>query len=333
MQQGRAVVSLQNIRKNAAFFKRRAEGARLCAVVKADAYGHGACMVAAALRGVADCFAVALVSEGAALRLAGIGEEILVLTPALTEEEVLRGLHYGLSFTVGDRADLALLQKVCARCGVRARWHLKCNTGMNRYGVEEEELSALLSSLGGMPPEGVYSHFYRPEDAETRKEQFARFVRMADRAEACCGRLVRHLSATGGTLAGGFAQDMVRIGIGLYGYLPQGFSLPEGMLQPAMRVYAAVAAERTYRFGGAGYGERVPHGRLYTLRCGYADGLFRADGAYPLCMDAAVREGAAHKYAEIPVLTDAATYAERHGTIAYEVLVRAAARAEKVYEG
>lgn len=336
MQQTKAVVSLGAIRANAAYFKARAGGARLIAVVKADGYGHGAARVAAALRGTADAFAVSLVSEGAALRLAGVAEGILVLTPPLTEEEALRGLYYGLVFTVGDCADYALLQRACRACGVRARCHLKVNTGMNRYGLDADGLSALLTSLDekDVSIEGIYSHFYRPEHAQTRGEQLARFLRFCSAAEERCGRLQRHIAATGGTLAGReYVQDAVRVGIGLYGYLPQGFSLPQGTLTPAMRVIAAVAAERAYRYGGAGYGDHAPRGgRLYTLRCGYADGLPRADEPFPLCMDAAVREGGLHKYESVPVLTDADAAAQKYGTISYEVLVNAGRRAVRVYE-
>ena len=92
MQQNRAVIRLDHIRENAL---RASAGVRLCAVVKADAYGHGAAEVARALRGVADCFAVALVDEGAKLRLA-CPSDILVLVPALTEEEAVRGIAAGL---------------------------------------------------------------------------------------------------------------------------------------------------------------------------------------------------------------------------------------------
>ena len=333
MQQTRAVISLANIRKNALFFKERA-GTALCAVVKADGYGHGAAQAAHALRGVAEMFAVSLVEEGAALRLAGVREDILVLTPPLCEEEALRGLYYGLVFTVGDVADCALLGRAGARCGVMPRVHLKLNTGMNRYGADEAELPALLAAAGRLRAEGVYSHFYRPECAPVRRGQYARFCAMAERAEARLGRLTRHIAATGGVLAGGCAENMVRVGIGLYGYLPQGFALPRGTLLPAMRVEATVAACRRYVRGGAGYGDHTPQAeRLYTLRCGYADGLLRENAPFPLCMDAAVCEGAAQKYEALPVLEDAAAYAEAHGTIAYEVLAGAGRRAVKVYEG
>lgn len=261
MQQTRAVISLGAVCRNAAFFKARAGGAKLCAVVKADGYGHGAAQVAAALRGTADLFAVSLVSEGAALRLAGVAEDILVLTPPLCEEEALRGLYYGLIFTAGDAADCALLARAGRAYGEPPRCHLKCNTGMNRYGTDAPSFAALCAAAEkGCRVEGVYSHFYRPEHAPTREAQFALFRKAADGAETRFGRLVRHIAATGGTLAGGYEQDMVRIGIGLYGYLPQGFALP-----------ARYACARNARCCDGGGGTRIFVGRRRVRRA-YAVG-------------------------------------------------------------
>ena len=124
-----------------------------------------------------------------------------------------------------------------------------------------------------------------------------------------------------------YCLDLVRPGIGLYGYAPQGFA--RGGLRPAMRVYAQVAANRIYRGGGMGYRSLRPRGdALAVVRCGYADGFFRRGR---LCMDAAVEESPRKKYERVCVLSDADECARACGTISYEVLVRAAARAERVY--
>ena len=144
MQKVRAEIDLGAIRANARRFAALAGGAALCAVVKADAYGHGAAMVAHALRGVARSFAVALVEEGVALRQAGVSEDILVLVPPLCEEEVLRGCAYGLTFSLSDASDAALIGAVCERFGLTARCHIKVNTGMNRFGFDGEALDAFL---------------------------------------------------------------------------------------------------------------------------------------------------------------------------------------------
>lgn len=330
MQPCRAVIRLDAIRGNAALLRAKAAGAKLCAVVKADAYGHGGAMVCQALAGVADCFAVALVEEGVRLRLAGISADILVLVPPLSEEEAVRAALYGLTVSVGDGQDIALVSRALAGRGLTVRVHLQVNTGMNRFGFEEAPFAALCGE--GLPPcmraEGVYSHFYAPHDAAVTREQFSRFCAFRARAEQAFGRLTAHIAATGGVLAAeGYCLDLVRPGIGLYGYAPQGFA--RGGLRPAMRVYAQVAANRIYHGGGMGYRMRRPRGDvLAVVRCGYADGFFRCGR---LCMDAAVEESPRKKYERVCVLSDADECARACGTISYEVLVRAAARAERVY--
>ncbi len=335
MQQVRVVVDLGAIRSNARRFAALANGAALCAVVKADAYGHGAAMVAHALRGVAGSFAVALVSEGAALRHAGVAEDILALVPPLTEEEALRGIAYGLTFLVTDLADAALLEATCEKYGLFARCHIKVNTGMNRFGMDGAALAAFLRRpRGRLRVEGVASHFYCPEDAAAAARQFALFLAACARAEDAFGRLQKHIAATGGLLADpAYAMDMARVGIGLYGYLPRGFApaiTPAALgLRPAMRAYARVAAVRKYRGGGMGYGRRAPAGEdLAVLRCGYADGLFREGN---LCMDARVAEMRGEKYGEVCVFSDADAVAEANHTISYEVLARMGGRAVRDY--
>ena len=330
MQPCRAVIRLDAIRGNAALLRAKAAGAKLCAVVKADAYGHGGAMVCQALAGVADCFAVTLVEEGVRLRLAGISADILVLVPPLSIEEAVRAALYGLIVSVGDGQDIALVSRALAGRGLTVRVHLQVNTGMNRFGFEEAPFAALCGE--GLPPcmraEGIYSHFYAPHDAAVTREQFSRFCAFRARAEQAFGRLTAHIAATGGVLAAeGYCLDLVRPGIGLYGYAPQGFA--RGGLRPAMRVYAQVAANRIYRGGGMGYRSLRPRGdALAVVRCGYADGFFRRGR---LCMDAAVEESPRKKYERVCVLSDADECARACGTISYEVLVRAAARAERVY--
>ena len=270
MQPCRAVIRLDAIRGNAALLRARAAGAKLCAVVKADAYGHGGAMVCQALAGVADCFAVALVEEGVRLRLAGVSADILVLVPPLSIEEAVRAALYGLTVSVGDGQDIALVSRALAGRGLSVRVHLQVNTGMNRFGFEEAPFAALCGE--GLPPcmraEGIYSHFYAPHDAAVTREQFSRFCAFRARAEQAFGRLTAHIAATGGVLAAeGYCLDLVRPGIGLYGYAPQGFA--RGGLRPAMRVYAQVAANRIYRGGGMGYCSLRPRGdALAVVRCG-----------------------------------------------------------------
>ncbi len=327
-----AVVSLEQIVKNAELVKEKA-GVPLIAVVKDDGYGHGAGAVAHALEKIASAFTVASVEEGAALRAAGISKQILVLTPPICKEDALRLSGYRLTATVASAFSLRVIAE--AKCKEQIDAHLAVNTGMNRYGFPPEKIEAVCKRAPDcIRIAGVYSHFYAPEDAEAREEQYRRFSEAAKTVRAYFPEAVRHLSATGGILAGRkYAFDAVRCGIALYGYLPAGF---EGKLnvKPAMKVYAAVAQSGKFSGGGAGYARADrKYGDMYTLKLGYGDGFFRKSeiGIGNLCMDACVCAGRAKFGAWKQVFCNAESYAKQHGTIAYEALVNIGGRAVKIY--
>ena len=254
MQKVRARICLKNIRRNAEILK---GGGKLCAVVKANAYGHGAEEIVFALGGVADCYAVALIEEGLAIRGAACGKEILVFTPPMDEEQVFMLAASGLVCTVDGRQTANLLMKVCQKYHLRARAHLKVNTGMNRYGMELGEVDGICRMLGGGLVEvtGIYSHLYSKGSAAAQQRLFLQAERICKShyPKACA-----HLSATLGAVLGReYAFDMRRIGLGLYGYLPDGCPLTaeELGLKKAMKLYAQTTGKREYRFGGIGYGE------------------------------------------------------------------------------
>lgn len=335
MQKTCAEISLNTVVRNAALVREYAN-APLIAVVKDDAYGHGAEAVAHALEGVAEMFAVSTVEEGAALRTAGIGKEILLFTPLLTEEEIVRADAYRLTPTLSSIAAFDLFVRAADRFGLSRRVQLSFNTGMNRYGFRPERTASVMRKAQecGLEVEGVYSHFYLPENERAREEQYRLFSQVRERAAGFFPAAKFHLSATGGILAGNkYNFDMVRCGIALYGYLPSAFAgaLP---VRPAMKVYASVTRRGKFAGGGVGYAAAEgDFGRLNTLSAGYGSGFFRAGGlgVGKLCMDAAIREGDAPFGRRVCILKDAAEYAAKQGTTAYEVLVCVGRAAEKRY--
>ncbi|MGN0822294.1 MAG: alanine racemase [Candidatus Gallimonas sp.] len=337
MQNHVAVISLGTIRDNAKRIVRAAGGTPLYAVVKDDAYGHGAERVALALSEIAAGFAVATVDEGAALRVAGVGKEILVLTPPISEEDVLRGAAYSLTLTISCLSVLRLVRRTEETYGFSVRAHIAVNTGMNRYGFRPDRLKSACreAEQSGTEVCGVYSHLYAPQDCARRAEQTALFAVAADTVRAFYPNAVRHLAATGGILAGAETRfDAVRSGIALYGYLPEAFSGTLGV-KPAMKIYTHVVQSGKFFGGGAGYApaERE-YGALRTVRLGYGDGFFRAgrkDAIGNLCMDAYVREGRSAFGRRCLAIKDVAAYAREHGTIVYEALCNIARKAEKRY--
>lgn len=336
MQSTLAVISLEKIRRNLDLVLRRAQ-TNLYAVVKDDAYGHGAEAISLFLEPYVYGFAVATIAEGAALRVSGITKEILVLTPCLSKEEALSAFSYALTPTASSKASLSLLVRAGEAFGFSPRAQLKINTGMNRYGVRPARAQRLAreAQAAGVTLTGVYSHFYAPECEDVREEQFSLFRRAGDEVKECFPKAIRHLSATGGILAGRrYNFDAVRCGIALYGYLPQGFS---GALavRPAMKLYAAVSQSGAFLGGGVGYQRAQKRYKdLSVLRLGYGDGLFRGGGIgneSPLCMDACLRKGSARFAARRLILSNVEEYAKLHGTIVYEALVNIGKKAEKIY--
>lgn len=335
MQNNLAVISLSEIINNARLLQAVA-GVPLYAVVKDNAYGHGAEQVALGLQPHVKGFAVATVAEGAALKIAGVSSDVLVLTPPLCEEEAMRALSYGLILSVNCFSALRLIGRAAQTVGVLPRAHLAVNTGMNRLGFRRENLvqACREAQREGFAVEGVYSHLYAAEDAKARKKQVALFSAFSEEVRRFFPQAERHIAATGGTIAGDASFDAVRCGIGLYGYLPQGFegALP---LKPAMKVYTYTAQRGTFTGGGVGYAKaKEPYRRLHTLRLGYGDGLFREGldiAVGKLCMDACICEGDSRFARRRIAVPDITAYARAHGTTEYEVLVRIAARADKVY--
>ena len=280
----RAEISLEHLRHNVAELARAAQ-VPIWAVLKADAYGHGAKAVARTLeRAGAKGFCVALIEEGIELREAGIYAPILVM-----------GSHYPNAWAellrhqltpVISRADQieALAEEVREHDGPAFGVHLKIDTGMARLGVPFSELSSVASALARHPElrlDGVMTHFASAEsDAESVAHQLARF-------DAGCGVLAahglvpvrRHAANTAATIAHPAARfDLVRPGIGLFGLAPGVESSLR--LEPVMRVRTEIVALRTLQPGeSVGYGATWTAARpshIATIPMGYGDGLSRA---------------------------------------------------------
>lgn len=323
MQKTLSKISLPSLRNNAARVKALLGGTKFFAVVKADAYGHGAEEVANYIEDLADGFCVAIVEEGIALRVAGIMKPVLVLTPPLDKYDAERARAYSLIQTVNSAETAKIIGG--APC------HIKVNTGMNRTGCNLNELGSVLKALPQESVLGVYSHLFAPENERAANRQKELFKRAAAAVKAVNPIATAHLSASGGILRGGeFLFDAVRCGILLYGYAPSGFKA-EGF-ERALKVYARRTQTTRFIGGGVGYNfADKSYTTLATYRCGYADGFKRtvALGEKTLCIDAFVGED---KGGLLLVMDDADGYAKRCGTISYEVLTSVTHRSERIYE-
>jgi alanine racemase len=294
-----AEIDLDAVRHNASVLGQIAAPAALCAVVKADAYGHGAVPVArAALEGGATWLAVATPDEGAALRGAGIGAPVLVLSEAPPEAMDVVASH-GLTSTVYSRPGVEALARASARAGVVTDVHVKVDTGMHRVGAEPSEVVALVRTVTASPSlrfAALWTHFAVADGVTDEDRCFTRtqIGGLGDARDALVAAGLRppilHAANSAGAIAyPGSRFDMVRCGIALYGVSP--FPVVDPVLSdveastgahalaPVLTLRAKVAMVRRLDAH-----ERPSYGRLYglpeastvaTIPLGYADGVPR----------------------------------------------------------
>lgn len=270
-----AEIDLDAVRHNVRTLKRRA-GVRLMAVVKADAYGHGAPPVSrAALEAGADSLAVVTAEEGVELRRGGVRAPILVFTD-LPPDRLTLAEEHRLTVTAHS---IASARHIAARPGLEA--HLKVNTGMNRWGVEPGEVGEARKVLGGRLA-GVYTHF---ASADSDPEATRRQIEVFDEVLAAhpFADVLVHASNSAATLWHPRARyDYVRPGVAIYGLHPAGdVGEPAAEdLRPAMTLKSHVAVVRRLEPG-----DGVSYGLTYraleamfaaTVPVGYAEGYRRA---------------------------------------------------------
>ncbi len=277
-------VDLNAIRDNAAAIAAAVAPAMLCAVVKADGYGHGDVPSAEmALAGGAQWLAVALVEEGIRLRDAGIEVPILLLSEPTAEEAPL-AVKWNLVPTVYRRSFTDVLVESVDE-GTVLPVHLKVDTGMHRVGASPAQAMDLAIAISDHPRlelQGVWTHFaVADEDPDFTREQIARFdAFVADLASNGIEPPMLHAANTAGGLEFSEARfSMVRAGLGIYGLRPAPDVAPNLQLQPAMRVISAVSYLRSLPAGARpSYGRRLPlpaAAKVATVPIGYADGVYR----------------------------------------------------------
>ncbi len=294
-----AEIDVGAVRHNASLLRRAAAPAALCAVVKADAYGHGAVAVArAALEGGATWLAVATPEEGIELRDAGIGAPVLVLSeppPQAVADVVARGL----TPTLYSRRAVRAVAEASERAGVVTDVHVKVDTGMHRVGAERAELVSVVDAVVAEPSlrfAALWTHFPVADGVESQDRTFteAQIRRLGEARDALVSAghtpPLLHAANSAATLAYPTSRlDMVRCGIALYGVSPFPVVDPvvadvvastgAGGLRPVLSLRAEVTLVR--RLDAA---ERPSYGRLRgladrstvaTVPLGYADGVPR----------------------------------------------------------
>lgn len=343
---------------------------RVMAIVKANAYGHGAVEVARALgEAGADCFGVAILNEAVQLREAGIDGPILILGWTPTEDYV-RALNYGITLTSYSLEEAQVLSRKAIECQKKATIHLKIDTGMGRIGLGTDqgavEAVQQILSLPGLEVEGIFTHLAKADEKDKAftSRQLGLFQDFIVQVETRSGYKfpLRHAANSAGIIDHPESYfDIVRAGIMLYGLKPSGeVQLSRVELRQAIGLKAKVSHIKTVPGGTP-----ISYGGTYltleeeliaSLPIGYADGYSRllsgkgkvlwqgqqAPIVGRVCMDQTMFKASGLDVKKGDVVTligkDGDIYlsvdelAQILGTINYEVVCMISARVPRVYQ-
>ena len=363
-------MDLSALRSNADVIRARVgPGCGIMAVVKADAYGHGAVVVARSLERRVWGFGVSLVEEGVEIRRAGVDAPIVVLG-AFYGHDHRDLIAYRLTPVIGDAADLARFRRAADDLGVeRVDVHLKIDTGMSRLGILPgaalEAFCDVLATVPGISLSGLMTHFHSADDGDSEPslQQLARFedarAQLASR-----GHVPQLVHAANSAAMVRFPQarfGLVRPGLALYGLQPGPDANIPG-LRPVMALKSRIVALREIAVGeSVSYGAQfraVRRTRVATVAVGYADGYTRRlsgraevlvrgrrvplIGAVTMdmCLVDVTDLDAAGLGDEVVLLgsqgehrISADELAQHTGTVSYEVLCAVSKRVPRVYTG
>ena len=353
----RVEVDADAIAHNVAFVADVVAPSTVCAVVKADGYGHGATVVArAALHGGASWLAVALVEEAARLREEGIDAPILMLSEC-RPEAMHRARNLDLRMTLYSADGIAAAAATTARGSAPWPVHLKVDTGMHRVGASPDEIVARARAIvdaPGLELEALWTHCAVADDLDnpftaTQLDRFEAALAALD-ANGCRPAMLHAANSAVALLHPRGRYDMVRLGISMYGCPPASHHHDLARaLRPALRLVSRVSHVQVVAAGeGVSYGHRWRADRettVATVPIGYADGVRRDLG---LVGGSVLIGGSRHRIigvvtmdqlmvdcARTPVAVDdevvligaqgddtitADEIADRLGTISYEVL-------------
>lgn len=364
-----AEIDLDAIKYNIDSIKRRVDTKELIAVVKADAYGHGALDVSKTLvENGATKLAVAVITEAMELRHGNINTPIMILgyTPLEFAADLI---NYDIEQTIFDLEYATKLSEIALNLGKKAKVHVALDTGMGRIGflINDNSLNEILkiSSLKGLEVVGIFTHFATADESDKNysNKQYKKFTDFNEKLiSKGVNILLKHVSNSGAIIdMPNTYLDGVRAGIVLYGYYPSEDVLKQNLdLKKAITIKTQVAHVKILdKNEYVSYGRKFKTERksiIATLPIGYADGYSRAltgkakviiNGKFApvvgtICMDQCMIDvtdiGDVHVGDEVIVLGkdkdlkfDADDMAKAMGTINYEVLCMIKQRIPRVY--
>lgn len=279
-----AHIDLPAVSANVEFLRSRLTGgAELCAVIKADGYGHGCAEIArAAVVGGATRLAVVTVEEAALVAALELSVPIVVLAP-VSDQEVVAAVATGAELTAWSVAQIESIERAAALLERQVRVHIKLDTGMGRFGArdEAEAIAAIDAAAGAahLEPVAVWTHFATADEPgdDYFPLQLERFSEFVERARADHPGLLAHAANSAALLREPASHfDFARAGIAIYGLDPFGRDARAAGLLPALSLHSYVASVRVVAEGDSvGYGRRFIASRdtrIATVPIGYGDG-------------------------------------------------------------
>lgn len=283
-----ARINMDNLRYNISKMKSIVKpDMKVLAVVKADAYGHGAVGVSQRIRDLADYFGVATIDEAIELRNAGITEPILIIGYT-DSEDFDKLIEYHITQAVYDVEECEKLSKIALAKGVKVKVHLKVDTGMGRIGFSADNdgiAQALkLKDMEGLNIEGIFTHYAKADEIDktysiNQKEKFLWFIEEMEAGGVTFD--IKHIDNSAGTMEIDDNEfDMVRLGIVSYGLYPSEEVDKTITIKPVMSLISHVSHVKTVKKGSSiSYGGTYiaeSDRRIATVTVGYADGYPRA---------------------------------------------------------
>lgn len=361
-----AEINLNNIKHNFHALKNTLKSdTKVCCVVKADAYGHGAVEVAKMLQQEkADYFSVARFEEAVELRNNNIHTPILCMG-YISESDIEEAINRYIGITVYSYEMAKIINQKAGKLGKKASIHIKIDTGMSRLGFLTDDNSIndilKLKELINLNIDGIYTHFATADETDKKETylQLERYKKVIDALEkANIDIQFKHVSNTAAIIdLKELGFNMVRLGIGLYGHYPSDEVSKEVELKPAMKLKTIITNIKT-----VAPGTKVSYGYTYefkeastlaTLAIGYADGFDRTqnnpkvmingvlcDVVGRICMDQCMvkipENLSVNIEDEVLIMGDEAgvtpeDLASRRGTINYEVLCSVSRRVSRDY--
>jgi alanine racemase len=292
MTRAEAVIDLAAVRSNLAVFEAAVGGSQVMAVVKADAYGHGMARIAREARSVGvPWLGVALLSEARALRVSGDTGRLIAWLWAPGDPDLESCVAFDVDISVSSLWALAEVAEHAQRVGVRARVHLKVDTGLSRNGASVDDWAGLVSAAreaqdaGAIEVVGVWSHLANadlPGDSSVDDQRAQFEAASAVAIDSGLDPEVRHLANTAAAL--GYPEtryDLVRLGIGMYGVPPStpGSAADLGLtsvmtLRSRLALVKTIPSGQSVSYGSSWTAQRAMRVGLVPL--GYADGVPRS---------------------------------------------------------